>query len=63
MASTGVPKRRLCRACFDGHYPVRLPSPEHRNKHLLEAVEQSEELMQGTDGGDPSPDEFDQVSV
>ncbi|MDQ1634717.1 MAG: amidophosphoribosyltransferase [Frankiaceae bacterium] len=62
-AASHQPSDQLCRACFDGHYPVRLPSPEHRNKHLLEAVERSEELMQGTDGGDPSPDEFDQVPV
>ncbi|MDR1710735.1 MAG: amidophosphoribosyltransferase [Propionibacteriaceae bacterium] len=25
MASTGIPKRRLCRACFDGDYPVQIP--------------------------------------
>jgi amidophosphoribosyltransferase len=26
----------LCRACFDGVYPVELPEPEHLGKHLLE---------------------------
>ncbi|WP_454228282.1 amidophosphoribosyltransferase [Propioniciclava flava] len=26
VASTGVPKRRLCRACFDGQYPVPVPA-------------------------------------
>ena len=26
----------LCRACFDGVYPVPLPDPEHLGKHLLE---------------------------
>ncbi len=62
-AASHQPADQLCRACFDGHYPVRLPSPEHRNKHLLEAVERSEELMVGTDGGDPSPDEFDRVPL
>jgi len=25
MASVGLPKRQLCRACFDGHYPVQIP--------------------------------------
>ena len=26
VASTGVPKRKLCRACFDGQYPVPVPA-------------------------------------
>jgi amidophosphoribosyltransferase len=26
----------LCRACFDGVYPIPLPDPEHLGKHLLE---------------------------
>ena len=34
-AST-VPKDKLCRACFDGIYPVELPDPEQLGKHLLE---------------------------
>ena len=62
-AASHQPHDELCRACFDGAYPVRLPSPEHRNKHLLEAVEESETLMAGVDGGDPSPDEFDRVPL
>ena len=32
-----VPKDRLCRACFDGVYPIALPDPEHLGKHLLES--------------------------
>ena len=31
-----MPTDRLCRACFDGVYPVPLPEPEHLGKHLLE---------------------------
>ena len=27
---------RLCRACFDGVYPIELPEPELLGKHLLE---------------------------
>jgi amidophosphoribosyltransferase len=57
------PHDELCRACFDGRYPVRLPSPKHRSKHLLEAVEESETLMEGVDGGDPSPDQFDRLPL
>ncbi len=36
IAATTVPKDKLCRACFDGIYPVELPDPEHLGKHLLE---------------------------
>jgi amidophosphoribosyltransferase len=37
--ATGVPKANLCRACFDGVYPVELPEPAHLGKHLLELTE------------------------
>ncbi|HET8560822.1 MAG TPA: amidophosphoribosyltransferase [Marmoricola sp.] len=36
VEATGVPKESLCRACFDGVYPVALPEPEHLGKNLLE---------------------------
>ena len=36
VEATTVPKERLCRACFDGVYPVPLPEPELLGKHLLE---------------------------
>ena len=36
IEATTVPKDKLCRACFDGVYPVALPDPEHLGKHLLE---------------------------
>ena len=39
--STGVAMDRLCRACFDGVYPVDLPEPELLGKHLLEGLEGS----------------------
>ena len=35
-ATNGRRSRHLCRACFDGVYPVALPEPEHLGKHLLE---------------------------
>ncbi|HEX6920172.1 MAG TPA: amidophosphoribosyltransferase [Actinomycetes bacterium] len=37
VAATEQPMDRLCRACFDGVYPVPLPEPELLGKHLLEA--------------------------
>jgi amidophosphoribosyltransferase len=38
IAATHVPGERLCRACFDGMYPLKLPEPELLGKHLLERV-------------------------
>ena len=37
-----MPKESLCRACFDGVYPVKLPEPEHLGKHLLELADITE---------------------
>jgi amidophosphoribosyltransferase len=37
VAATEVPEERLCRACFDGIYPVPLPGSAELGKHLLEA--------------------------
>jgi amidophosphoribosyltransferase len=36
VEATNVPMDDLCRACFDGVYPVELPDPERLGKHLLE---------------------------
>ncbi|MCW2828050.1 MAG: amidophosphoribosyltransferase, partial [Marmoricola sp.] len=36
IEATTVPADNLCRACFDGVYPVKLPEPEFLGKHLLE---------------------------
>ena len=38
VEATSVPNDQLCRACFDGVYPVPLPEPEHLGKDLLESV-------------------------
>ncbi|MFL6157754.1 MAG: amidophosphoribosyltransferase, partial [Marmoricola sp.] len=35
--ATTVPADNLCRACFDGVYPIELPEPELLGKHLLES--------------------------
>ncbi len=37
IEATKVPKDNLCRACFDGIYPVPLPDDELIGKHFLEA--------------------------
>ncbi len=36
IVATDLPADHLCRACFDGTYPIELPEPELLGKHLLE---------------------------
>jgi amidophosphoribosyltransferase len=38
IEATGVAKDHLCRACFDGVYPVALADPGLRSKHILEVT-------------------------
>ncbi|MGI8680506.1 MAG: amidophosphoribosyltransferase [Jatrophihabitans sp.] len=40
IAATEQPKTRLCRACFDGEYPIALPDTMG-GKHVLEGIERS----------------------
>ncbi|AUH41489.1 amidophosphoribosyltransferase [Streptomyces sp. CMB-StM0423] len=47
IEATGIPKNDLCRACFDGEYPMDLPDPELLGKHLLE-----NEVAGGRDAAD-----------
>ncbi len=39
VEATTIAKDRLCRACFDGVYPVELPEREFLGKHVLEGIE------------------------
>jgi amidophosphoribosyltransferase len=39
VGATDQPRTRLCRACFDGQYPIALP--EIVGKHVLEGIERS----------------------
>jgi amidophosphoribosyltransferase len=38
VAATEQPRTRLCRACFDGEYPIGLPAAHLIGKHILEGV-------------------------
>jgi amidophosphoribosyltransferase len=38
VAATEQPTTRLCRACFDGQYPIDLPADNVIGKHVLEGV-------------------------
>ena len=39
IAASEQPKSRLCRACFDGEYPI--PLPDIVGKHVLEGIEKN----------------------
>jgi amidophosphoribosyltransferase len=39
IAASEQPKNRLCRACFDGEYPIALPADDLIGKHVLEGVQ------------------------
>lgn len=39
VEATTIPMDRLCRACFDGVYPVALPEPRFLGKQVLEGIE------------------------
>ena len=63
VAATTLPGERLCRACFDGSYPIALPSDDQLGKHLLEGMNvlgspdpgpdsSSEALLEGVGGSD-----------
>ncbi|MGH3735365.1 MAG: amidophosphoribosyltransferase [Micromonosporaceae bacterium] len=38
VAATEQPSNRLCRACFDGEYPIPLPAGDLIGKHVLEGL-------------------------
>jgi amidophosphoribosyltransferase len=38
IGASEQPKNRLCRACFDGKYPIPLPVDELMGKHVLEGL-------------------------
>ena len=47
VAATHVGKRALCRACFDGVYPVELPLSERLGKSILEDPADLEPVVSG----------------
>jgi amidophosphoribosyltransferase len=46
--ATNVPKTNLCRACFDGEYPVPLPTGSLGGKNLLEPEEHADDRVSVT---------------
>ncbi len=49
VAATEQPRTRLCSACFDGKYPIRLPADALLGKHLLEDL--NTVALAGNDAG------------
>jgi amidophosphoribosyltransferase len=57
VEASGQKRDALCRACFDGEYPIPLPEPQLLGKHLLEGIERA--VAADTGSQDPSPDAYD----
>jgi amidophosphoribosyltransferase len=55
VAATTLDGDRLCRACFDGVYPIDLPAPELIGKHLLEGISRAVATdVEGVSAGAPA---------
>jgi amidophosphoribosyltransferase len=59
IAATEQPKTRLCRACFDGVYPIELPADNVIGKHVLEGLAKTAAVTGNSAGhgqwrGDPA---------
>ncbi len=54
VSATEQPRTRLCRACFDGEYPIELPSDNLIGKHVLEGV--GRRVDAHTERPEPVPD-------
>ena len=49
ILATGIAKDKLCRACFDGVYPVELPKDSGLSSHVMELTERGETAMTAID--------------
>ncbi|MEI6404807.1 MAG: amidophosphoribosyltransferase [Actinomycetes bacterium] len=49
VSATNIDKDRLCRACFDGIYPVELPDESVLGKHVLEVFDRTDFDMTAID--------------
>jgi amidophosphoribosyltransferase len=59
IGASEQPASRLCTACFDGNYPIPLPSPELVGKHVLEGIERS--VTAGSPG--PAGDTLEELGL
>jgi amidophosphoribosyltransferase len=58
VAATRLPKDNLCRACFDGVYPVELPLSERIGKHTLGSPETRDPHLRDEPDQRTDPDGF-----
>jgi amidophosphoribosyltransferase len=49
ISATKVAEDRLCKACFDGEYPVELPAADLIGKHILEGIERGVKALPDVD--------------
>jgi amidophosphoribosyltransferase len=56
IAATEQPKTRLCRACFDGEYPIELPADNVIGKHVLEGLARTAATSSGGHAQRRGPD-------
>jgi len=67
IAATEQPKTRLCRACFDGDYPIELPADNVIGKHVLEGLARSAATsapgVMRQEPGEPAGDEIPEPLV
>jgi amidophosphoribosyltransferase len=55
VAASEQPRSRLCSACFDGDYPIRLPDEARLGKHLLEELAAPVAVTGPSTSGDAGP--------
>ena len=56
VSATEQPTTRLCKACFDGEYPIGLPAGNLIGKHLLEGVGKRAVRPEGAGAGKQEQD-------
>jgi amidophosphoribosyltransferase len=61
VAATDQPASRLCTACFDGKYPIELPSETMLGKNVVEHMLAT--AARGSELGDLTAQDFPEVPV
>ena len=50
IEATTIPAEKLCRACFDGIYPVPIPDPQVVSTQVMEGIERRVNATSNADG-------------
>jgi amidophosphoribosyltransferase len=62
-AASAQPTERLCRACFDGEYPIPVPQPDLIGKHVLEGLARNAVAAHSQLGAGPADHDHPRVGV